>query len=84
MVAVKISDFKAHLAKYLRQVKTGQEMEILDRGAPVARVTPITSETTVTIQAAVKKPEGLSQLRSQVSSFAGDAVQTLIEERQER
>jgi prevent-host-death family protein len=38
MRAVSISQLKAHLARYLRDVRRGAELEILDRGVPVARL----------------------------------------------
>ncbi len=85
VVAVKISDFKAHLAKYLKQVKKGQEVEILDRGTPVARVVPFSlEETTAAIQAPTKRPEDLGKLKSKVTSFTGEVMDILLEERQSR
>ncbi len=38
MRAVSISELKAHLARYIRDVRRGAELEILDRGVPVARL----------------------------------------------
>ncbi|HEX9501299.1 MAG TPA: type II toxin-antitoxin system prevent-host-death family antitoxin [Thermoanaerobaculia bacterium] len=37
---VKISELKAHLSKYLRHVRRGHTVEIMDRDTPVARVVP--------------------------------------------
>ena len=36
MTAVSISDLKANLSRYLREVRRGGEVHVLDRGAPVA------------------------------------------------
>lgn len=38
MESVKVSDLKAHLSHYLRMVRRGSEVQILDRGEPVARL----------------------------------------------
>jgi len=37
---VKISELKAHLSEYLRHVRRGHTVEVLDRDTPVARVVP--------------------------------------------
>ena len=39
MKTVSISDLKAHLSRYVREVRRGGEVQILDRGVPVARLT---------------------------------------------
>ena len=33
-----VSDLKAHLSRYLRLVRRGSEVQILDRGVPIARL----------------------------------------------
>jgi prevent-host-death family protein len=38
MVTASISDIKARLSHYLRLVRRGEEVQILDRGLPVARL----------------------------------------------
>jgi len=37
---VKISELKANLSKYLRHVRRGHTVEVMDRDTPVARVVP--------------------------------------------
>ena len=37
-----ISDLKANLSRYLRVVRRGGEVQVLDRGIPVARLVPPT------------------------------------------
>lgn len=39
-----ISEFKARLSYYLRQVERGEEIIILDHRRPIAKVVPLTSE----------------------------------------
>ncbi len=38
MRTVAITELKAHLAKYLRLARRGEEVQVLDRGVPVARL----------------------------------------------
>jgi prevent-host-death family protein len=38
MQTVSVSEFKAHLSRYLRDVQRGGEVQVLDRGRPVARL----------------------------------------------
>ena len=40
MTTASVSDLKANLSRYLREVRRGGEVQILDRGAPVARLVP--------------------------------------------
>ena len=40
---VRIAEFKARLSEYLRAVRKGHELTILDRDQPVARVTAVRS-----------------------------------------
>ncbi len=41
MTTVSVSELKAHLSRYLREVRRGGEVHVLDRGRPVARLTAI-------------------------------------------
>lgn len=40
MSSVSVSDLKANLSRYLREVRRGGEIQVLDRGNPVARLVP--------------------------------------------
>lgn len=44
MKTVSISELKAHLSKYLREIRRGGEVQVLDRGVPVARLSPLPSD----------------------------------------
>jgi prevent-host-death family protein len=46
MQTVSVSELKAHLSKYLRDVRRGGEVQVLDRGRPVARLIGLTAEST--------------------------------------
>ena len=41
MSAVSISELKANLSRYVREVRRGGELEVLDRGVPVARLVAV-------------------------------------------
>ncbi len=41
MDTVGVAELKARLAKYLKQVKSGNEILITERGSPVAKLVPI-------------------------------------------
>ena len=43
MQSASISTLKARLSEYLRIVRSGEEVIITDRGAPIARLTPLES-----------------------------------------
>lgn len=38
MPSVSVSELKAHLAKYLRTARRGGEVQVLERGIPIARL----------------------------------------------
>lgn len=40
MTTASVSDLKANLSRYLREVRRGGEVQVLDRGAPIARLVP--------------------------------------------
>jgi prevent-host-death family protein len=43
MSQVSVSELKSRLSHYLREVRRGGEIQILDRGVPIARVTHLPS-----------------------------------------
>ena len=44
MTTASVSDLKANLSHYLREVRRGGEVQVLDRGAPIARLVPPTAK----------------------------------------
>ena len=44
MSTASISQLKANLSRYLREVRRGGEVQVLDRGTPVARLVPPTAD----------------------------------------
>lgn len=44
MTTVSVSDLKANLSRYLREVRHGGEVQVLNRGTPIARLVPSAAE----------------------------------------
>ncbi len=59
-----IAEFKAHLAHFLRMVKSGINVEIHDRGTPVAILTKMQSQVELVITPPLKKKEFLKGFKS--------------------
>ncbi len=65
MKAVNIAKLKAHLSRYLRAVRRGQEIVVTDRNLPIAKVVPFQEEAPFKLQidAPARRPEELRALR---------------------
>lgn len=57
MKSVTVSNLKASLSRYLRQVKEGEELLITEHGRPIARIAPAPALQTL--------PEHLLEMQSQ-------------------
>jgi len=44
MKAINVSEFKAHLSKYLRMASRGSRIVVMDRDEPIAQIGPPASE----------------------------------------
>lgn len=84
MKAIKISEFKSHLSEYLRKVKNGVQIELLDRGKPVARVSALEDATEIRIQKPLKDPAKIASIKSKVRDFDGEVMDVLLQERSTR
>jgi prevent-host-death family protein len=83
MEGVKVAELKARLSEYLRRVRRGHSLTILDRDTPIARIVPYAPEASGLV---IRRPaEGLGKpshvrlpprLRTDV-----DIVALLMEER---
>jgi prevent-host-death family protein len=84
MTDVRIADLKSRLSEYLRQVRRGRSVTVLDRETPIARIVPYQADAaTLSIREPLK---GAPKLRD-VSlppplAIRGDIVTLLLEERQ--
>lgn len=79
--SVKIADFKAHLSQYLRNVRKGRALTLVDRHTPVARVLPYAEGTAqLSIRHATLTPDQVKL--SQPHPGKIDVLRYLAEERQ--
>ena len=79
-----ISEVKARLAKYLRMVKSGEQVEIQERGVPVAILTSVHEATGAQITPPTSDARHLSKMRFSVKpkrSF--DVVDLLLADRRD-
>ena len=84
MDGVKIAALKAKLSEYLRRVRRGHSVTVLDRETPIARIVPYASDAPlITIRRPRPGLGKLSALRMPPPLKTDiDIVQLLMEERQ--
>ena len=81
MSNVRIADLKARLSKYLRAVRNGGTVTVLDRDTPVARIVPYTAQP-LEVRKAKRR---LRDLRLPPKpSKRTDSVALLLEDRRRR
>ena len=83
MRTVRIAELKARLSEYLRAVRRGETIAVLDRETPVAQIVPVRDRAALRI----RKPAGDAPRPNQVPLLkplksSVDIVQLLLEERQ--
>jgi prevent-host-death family protein len=83
MIAVKIAELKAKLSEYLRSVRKGHSITILDRETPIARIVPFEPEEggLVSRKPTSTVPFGRIPMPEPYRGSV-DIVQLLLEERQ--
>lgn len=81
VVEVRVADFKARLSAYLRRVRRGQVLTLLNRDTPVARVLPWEPiSAALPIRAAIRRLQEV-KLPASVTGPT-DSLAALLEERQ--
>jgi len=83
MRQVRIADLKARLSEYLRAVRGGESIAVLDRDTPVAQLIPVHEPRALRVRKPA--PGSLPPHRVKVPKRARlnvDIVQLLLEERQ--
>lgn len=83
MKQVRIAELKARLSEYLRAVRGGESIAVLDRDTPVAQIIPVRERSTLHVRKPA--PGTPSPGRVPVPKRAKlniDIVQLLLEERQ--
>jgi len=83
MKAVRIAELKARLSEYLRAVRRGETIAVLDRETPVAQIVPVRDRPTLR----VRKPARGTPPPNRVPlpkplKVSIDIVRLLLEERQ--
>jgi prevent-host-death family protein len=83
MKQVRIAELKSHLSEYLRAVRGGQSITVLDRETPVAHIVPVSSPATVRIRKPKPgtPPPGRLRMPKPLKTNI-DIVDLLLEERQ--
>lgn len=84
MTSVRIADLKSRLSEYLRQVRKGRSVTVLDRQTPIARIVPYQADAAAL---SVREPvKGAPKLRDVALPpplrIEGDIVALLLDERQ--
>jgi prevent-host-death family protein len=83
MKQVRIAELESHLSEYLRAVRGGQTIAVLDRDTPVAHLVPIANRTKLKIRMPAPDAPPLNRvplpkpLKTRI-----DIVDLLLEERQ--
>ncbi len=78
---VRLADFKARLSEYLRRVRRGQVLTLLNRDTPVARVLPWEpASTALPVRPPIRRLRDVPLPRP--SAGGTDSLAALLEERQ--
>lgn len=84
MRQVGIAELKARLSEYLRAVRRGETISVLDRETPIARIVPATERTTLYVRRPAASAPALNRvpLPGKPLKLSVDIVDLLLEERQ--
>jgi prevent-host-death family protein len=83
MKHVMIADLKAKLSEYLRYVRQGHTVTVLDRNTPVARIVPITTRAALRVREPRRVYEKLGDIPLPPPvDLDVDVLEVLAEERQ--
>jgi prevent-host-death family protein len=84
MKGVRVAELKARLSEYLRRVRRGHTLTVLDRSTPIAWIVPYTSEAvSLTVRQPSPDSPGLHRIALPPPlDLEVDVVAVLLEERQ--
>jgi prevent-host-death family protein len=83
MKQVRIAELKARLSEYLRAVRGGETIAVLDRETPVAQIVPVRERATLRIRKPAPGTPPPNRIRlPKPAKLKGDVVDLLLEERQ--
>jgi prevent-host-death family protein len=85
-VSANVSKLKLHLGKYLKMVRRGRDVIVLDRSTPVAKLVPYTDDAAevISTSAPTEDPAELAGLRFEPVEGGTNSVEFLLTERRER
>ena len=84
MKQVGVAELKNNLSRILRAVEIGQEVEVMDRARPIARIVPVRDKPKVTILPAKRPWLSVRDLPGHPIAPDIDIVELLLEERADR
>lgn len=80
---VRIAELKARLSEYLRAVRRGETIAVLDRETPVAQIIPVRERSALRVRMPAPGAPPLNRVtRAKPLKLNLDVVQLLLEERQ--
>jgi prevent-host-death family protein len=83
MKHVRIADLKARLSEYLRAVRRGETIAVLDRNTPVAQIVPLRDRPALRVRKPAPDAPPLNKVRlPKPARLNIDIVDVLLEERQ--
>lgn len=83
MRQVRIAELKARLSEYLRAVRQGETIAVLDRETPVAEIVPVRDRAELRVRKPAPGTPPLNRVRlPKPANLKVDVVQLLLEERQ--
>ena len=83
MKQVRIAELKARLSEYLRLVRAGESIAVLDRETPVAQIVPVAERATLRVRKPAPGAPPLNRVRlPKPAKLSVDVVQLLLDERQ--
>ncbi len=83
MTRVGIAELKARLSEYLRRVRRGHSLTVLDRDTPIARLVPYVESEPLRVRQPLGRAPSLQEVPLPPPiHLDGDIVELLLEERQ--
>ena len=83
MKQVRIAELKSRLSEYLRAVRRGETIAVLDRETPVAQIVPVRDRATLSVRKPAAGTPAPNRVRlPKPSKLKIDVVELLLDERQ--
>jgi len=83
MKQVRIAELKARLSEYLRIVRRGESIAVLDRETPVAQIVPVRDRSMLRVRKPLPGTPAPNRVPlPRATTLSTDVVQLLLEERQ--